>query len=494
MVAGYLNVKNNTRKQIMKTRSRSQVQKRSDGIINYFLPAYFLGGLIFAAFYGTWLIAIGVGGLSLVAYYLARVFLPDSDLYQYILSAVLGIFMAQYIYQMHGLFEMHFFAFIGSAILITYQNWKLQIPILLVVTIHHAVFGYLQDLGFTKVYFTQLDYFALETFIIHVLLAAIIFFICGLWAYQLKKYSDLEASQAREMERLQNEALIAVQAQKEQLERHVAVLDKAVAQGKFEIASDVTHDIGNAVIGFGTYLTRVTRLQEEQNPQILQNLAQLFTAEKGAVAKVFGEDKAGAIIKVLSGISESQCNHREEITEVISKQMGIIANIQEILHIQRQYIEGYKTQERKPVNLENIINDALALLFVPIDQEAITIRLDIPDNPPLISGDRTKLIQVLVNVLKISIESIGLRAKEKIISLQVLGRDGVVLLEIRDTGKGFDQHGEAQLFQTDNTAKPDSAGLTLYDCQAIIVSHGGTMAMTSEGPGKGTTTLIQFSI
>jgi len=478
----------------MKALSHNQVQKRSDKIINYFLPAYFLGGLIFANFYGTWLIAIGVGGLSLAAYYVAKVFLPDSDLYQYILSAILGIFMAQYIYQMHGLFEMHFFAFIGSAILITYQKWKLQIPILLVVTLHHAAFGYLQDLGFTKVYFTQLDYFALQTFIIHVLLAAIIFFICGLWAYQLKKYNDLEASQAKEMERLQNQALTAVQAQKEQLERHVAVLDKAVAQGKFEIASDVTHDIGNAVIGFGTYLTRVKRIQEEQNPQILQSLAQLFTTEKGAIAKALGEDKAAAIIKVLFGISESQCNHREEISRVISKQTSIVANIQEILHIQRQYIEGYKTQERKSVNLRNIINDALALLFVPIDREAIAIHLDIPDNLPPFSGDRTKLIQVLVNVLKICIGSIGLQAKEKIIFLRVWGSISLVLLEIKDTGKGFDQSMGSRFFQSDCAAKPDSAGLTFHDCQAIIDSHGGTMGMTSEGPGKGTTTLIQFSI
>ena len=33
-----------------------------------------------------------------------------------------------------------------------------------------------------------------------------------------------------------------------------AELDKAVAQGKFEIASGVMHDIGNAVVGFGSYL------------------------------------------------------------------------------------------------------------------------------------------------------------------------------------------------------------------------------------------------
>src|SRR5580704_7947766 len=128
---------------------RFEVKKRSDRLMNYFLIGFFFVGLVLAFFYDTWLIAIGVGGLSLLAYYSAKIALPDSTLYQYVLSVVLGIFMAQFIYQMHGLFEMHFFAFIGSAILITYQNWKLQIPILLVVLVHHATLGYLQNIGFS---------------------------------------------------------------------------------------------------------------------------------------------------------------------------------------------------------------------------------------------------------------------------------------------------------------------------------------------------------
>src|SRR5476651_2001130 len=140
---------------------QSEVKERSDRLMNYFLLGYFIVGLVLAMFYDTWLIAFGVGGLSLIAYYSAKIALPDSSLYQYVLSAVFGIFMAQFIYQMHGLFEMHFFAFIGSALLITYQKWKLQIPILIVVALHHATLGYLQDIGFTKVYFTQLDYFTL---------------------------------------------------------------------------------------------------------------------------------------------------------------------------------------------------------------------------------------------------------------------------------------------------------------------------------------------
>nr|WP_294947442.1 PAS domain S-box protein [uncultured Mucilaginibacter sp.] len=187
----------------------SDVRERSDRLMNYFLPAYFIIGLVLATFYDTWLIAFGIGGLCLLAYYSTKLFLPESDLYQYVLSAVLGIFMAQYIYQMHGLFEMHFFAFIASALLITYQKWKLQIPVTVVVLVHHAVFGYLQNTGLREIYFTQLDYFALQTFIIHILVAAVIFFICGLWAYQLKKFNNIYLLQTIQMGELQKEAQLA---------------------------------------------------------------------------------------------------------------------------------------------------------------------------------------------------------------------------------------------------------------------------------------------
>jgi two-component system, sensor histidine kinase and response regulator len=193
---------------------RLEVKKRSDRLMNYFLIGFFLIGLALAFFYDTWLISIGVGGLSLLAYYSAKIALPDSSLYQYVLSIALGFFMAQFIYQMHGLFEMHFFAFIGSAILITYQKWKLQIPLVIIVVVHHASLGYLQNIGFSKVYFTQLDYFTLQTFIIHVLLAALVFFICGLWAYQLKKYNEMYILQTVQMTKLLKEAELSLYRKK----------------------------------------------------------------------------------------------------------------------------------------------------------------------------------------------------------------------------------------------------------------------------------------
>ncbi|MBO9584513.1 MAG: HAMP domain-containing histidine kinase [Flavobacterium sp.] len=169
----------------------SAIKMKSDSLANYFIISFFVFGLFLAFFYDTWQIAIGVGSLLLVAYYSAKTFLPDTDFYQYVLSAVLGLFMAQFIYQMHGLFEMHFTAFLSSAILITYQKWKLQIPLLIIVIIHHALFAYMQYVGVDGIYFTQLDHMSLQTFSFHIILVAAIFSICGLWAYQFKKYSEL---------------------------------------------------------------------------------------------------------------------------------------------------------------------------------------------------------------------------------------------------------------------------------------------------------------
>src|SRR5258708_9481996 len=146
------------------------VSEWSDRLKNYFLLGFFFTGLLCAVYYDTWGIALGVGGLPMLVSYSVKIALPDSDLYQYVLSGVIAIFMAQFIYQMHGLFEMHFFAFIGGAILITYQNWKLQIPMLTFVIVHHAAFNYLQFPGNAPIYFSPFDYRHLHTFLIHILL------------------------------------------------------------------------------------------------------------------------------------------------------------------------------------------------------------------------------------------------------------------------------------------------------------------------------------
>ncbi|MBL7856466.1 MAG: GAF domain-containing protein [Cyclobacteriaceae bacterium] len=164
-----------------------EINESSDRIMKYTLFGYFAFGLFLATFYDTYFIAILSGGLCLAAYFVPKILLPQSALYRYVMAVVVGVFSAQYIYQMHGMFEMHFFFFVASALLITYQNWKLQIPLLLFVVIHHATFALIQYSGMKEIYFTQLDYMDLQTFIFHAGIAGVIIFICGYWAFDLER-------------------------------------------------------------------------------------------------------------------------------------------------------------------------------------------------------------------------------------------------------------------------------------------------------------------
>ena len=184
-----------------------EIHKRSDQLIEIFLWGYFAFGIGISFFYDTWLVGISVGSLVLAAYYLSKGMFPKTTVRHYVVSAGIGIFMGQFIYQMHGLFEMHFFAFIGSTLLITYQNWRTLIPLAIVIVAHHSIFGYLQYQSFTTnsseyVYFTQLDYMDLQTFIIHCSLAVVILVICGLWAYDLNKRTVNNTKNIVEIENL----------------------------------------------------------------------------------------------------------------------------------------------------------------------------------------------------------------------------------------------------------------------------------------------------
>lgn len=748
------NVSTSQTKKNQSTLFRYRIKKRSDKLINYFLIAYFLGGICLAFFYDTWLIALGVGGLCLLAYYSTKLILPNSNLYQYVLSIVLGIFMAQFIYQMHGMFEMHFLAFIGSAILITYQKWKLQIPIMLVVLVHHTIFGYLQNIGTRNIYFTQLDSFELQTFIIHIILAAAIFFICGLWSYLLKRYSDIQILQNTEMERLQMEALLAVKEQaaiesntrfnyaaqatsdaiwdrnytedkvfwgdgyhtlfgyeitpettsvsfwaskvhpediagvtqtiinakenpainswcceyrflkandeyayvrekaiilrnengvptrtigalqdisesklnefilkdlNDNLEKekyyldllmdnmpdaiyfkdkdskflrvskfmadkfgltvkdligksdfdfhdkkhaeeafsdeqqilqngipkidyveknifkdgaehwvtstkmplinlegkiigtfgmsrdvtkiknlekqqHEASLDKAVALGKFEIASEVMHDIGNAVVGFGASLNRIKRIQEHGNQENLTQLISFFEEQKNAITIAIGEAKADAVIKILTGIEQTQTKNQQETASSIAEQLKIISNIEDILNIQRKYISGHESIERKPANLKSIINDSLSMLFASINETAVNVSVNIADDLPLIKGDRTKLMQLMLNLVKNSIEAMDEKSSEKNITINAYREANQLVLQVKDTGSGFDRTVADKLFNKGFTTKSNGMGQSLYNCKTIVESHEGTINISSDGLGKGAVTTIGFKI
>ena len=425
------------------------VKKRSDKLINYFLIAFFLIGLGLAGFYDTYGIAIATGGISLLAYYSIKWILPASDLYQYVLSVCLGIFMAQFIYQMHGMFEMHFFAFIGSAILITYQNWRLQIPMLVFVTIHHLGLNYLQSAGYGEVFFTSLDYLELQSMSIHILLTIVIFFICGLWSYHLNKYSGAQTNMLRQIHERN--------AYQDSLEKLNLEL-----QLSHQSAVDARHDAEKSAQAKSTFLATMSH--------------EIRTPMNGVIGmtSLLGE----------TSLTTEQADYVNVIRTSGESLLNVINDVLDFSKIE----SGHMQLEEKSFGLRKCVADVIDLFANKAKTQGITLLCEIDQAlPERLIGDASRLRQVLINLVnnaikftpqgKVRLQVTQLSASEKEVSLR---------FEISDTGIGIPAEKQSQLFKafsqvdSSDTRRYEGTGLGLVISERLVNLMKGTIRVKSK--------------
>ena len=248
---------------------------------------------------------------------------------------------------------------------------------------------------------------------------------------------------------------------KQQAEEASQTAEKA-NQAKSSFLSTVSHELRTpltSVLGFAKIIRK--RLEEKIFPVTNQT-----------------DPKTGKAIQQIS----------ENLNVVISEGERLTNLINEVLDLAK--IEAGKMEwNLESVSIQEIIERAIAATTSLFEQKNLVLEKYIEPDLPLISGDRDKLIQVVVNLIS---NAVKFTPSGKVICW-ANQKNNEIVVGIQDTGIGIAPHDHDAVFEQFKqvvgdtlTDKPKGTGLGLPICKEIIEHHDGRIWLES-APGKGST-------
>jgi signal transduction histidine kinase len=144
---------------------------------------------------------------------------------------------------------------------------------------------------------------------------------------------------------------------------------------------------------------------------------------------------------------------------------------------------GTRGRPFEPADCNTILEQALSNVKFPIEETGAVIT---HDPLPVLTADRSQLVQVFQNLISNAIKFRGERTPE--IQISTEKKDGEWIFSVKDNGIGFDPKYADKIFDTfkrlHTAVKYPGSGIGLTICRKIIERHGGRIWSESE-PGKG---------
>lgn len=223
------------------------------------------------------------------------------------------------------------------------------------------------------------------------------------------------------------------------------------------------------------------------------------------------------LISILSHEIMNSMTPITTLTHAIKKSIDVEAENLKKTHIQNSTIEDIlsntNTIEKRSLGLIDFVNNyrnltkvksikvekfSIEILFKNIvdlfkpefDKLNINYEVEIKNEDLQILADFKLLEQVLINLIKNSLESFN-KSENKLIQLKAFSKDESHYIQITDNGSGISREQMDQIFIPFYTTKINGSGIGLSLCRQILRLHGGDIRIKSEYD-LGTTVTLNF--
>jgi signal transduction histidine kinase len=196
------------------------------------------------------------------------------------------------------------------------------------------------------------------------------------------------------------------------------------------------------------------------------------------------------IILASSVLKKSKGNEKviENVSNVIARQVTHMADlIDELLEISR-VTRGKIEVKLSDVEIEHVINDAVEQVTPQIEARRHRFDLEVLPKTTVIRCDKKRLVQVVANLLTNAVKYTPEGGR---VQLRSALHENDVVITVEDNGVGMPPEFIPHAFELFAQVAPSSdraaggLGLGLALVKSLVELHGGKVACSSEGLGKG---------
>jgi len=185
------------------------------------------------------------------------------------------------------------------------------------------------------------------------------------------------------------------------------------------------------------------------------------------------------------------------IRERMERQLAHLRRLVDDLLDTSRIVEGKISLKKERVELATILNSAIEASQANIDASGHSFTADVPEAPLWLVADHTRVAQIVANLLN---NAARYTPPGGAIELHARNVGDQVEIEVRDNGVGIPQEMQARIFQifAQVEGQQDRAtgglGIGLALVRQLVDLHQGSIDVTSDGPGQGSSFTVRIPL
>ncbi len=200
----------------------------------------------------------------------------------------------------------------------------------------------------------------------------------------------------------------------------------------------------------------------------------------------------GNLEGMLDGVYEADEAHLRPVLEEVRLLSRLIDDLRTLSEAESGMLEMH----REPTDIGILASDVAASFRLQADANGVELKVDVPEDLPLLEVDPVRIREVLVNLTTNALRHTPSGGN---IAFRAVIRDGYAQVTVADTGSGIApedlEHVFERFYKSGGSAPGASdsggSGLGLTIAKNLVAAHGGEISAEST-PGEGT--IVRFTL